>query len=70
MNEQFSNVIAGLTAVFVAAWLGFEINRRRKRLRETYDVLDNNDRHIVVALEQMVEDGKLKPWVPAAAAAK
>ncbi len=64
MNEQFSNIIAGLTAALALTWLGFEINRKRKRLRETYDVLNKDDRHICVALEQMVEDGKLKPWTP------
>ncbi|BBL74399.1 hypothetical protein [Methylomagnum ishizawai] len=64
MNEQFSNIIAGLTATLAIAWFGFEISRKRKRLRETYDVLDKDDRHICIALEQMVEDGKLKPWTP------
>ena len=67
MNEQFSNIITGLGALLAVAWLGFEISRKRKRLRETYDVLDKDDRHICVALEQMVEDGQLKPWTPGAA---
>ena len=65
MNEQFSNIIAGLAAVVAVSWLGVEISRRRNRLRETYDVLGKEDRHICVALEQMVEDGKLPPWTPA-----
>jgi hypothetical protein len=64
MNEQFGNIIAGLTAAVAVAWLGFEVSRRRRRLRETYDVLDKDDRHICIALEQMVEDGKLTPWTP------
>lgn len=64
MNEQFGNIILGLTAALAITWLGVEINRRRNRLRETYDVLDKDDRHICVALEQMVEDGKLTPWTP------
>jgi len=49
-------------AVMVAA-LGYEINRRRKKLREIYDVLDKNTKHVAHQLEDMVKEGKLKPYV-------
>lgn len=64
MNEQFSNLIAGLTAALMVTWVGFEISRRRAKLREIYDVLGSDDRTITVALEQMVNDGTLAPLAP------
>lgn len=59
------NVSEGITIFFAAVLitsLGFEINRRRKKLREVYDVLDTKARHIVSELEQMVQDGMLEPY--------
>lgn len=62
MNEQFSNVIAGVTAALMVAWVGFEISRRRAKLREVYDVLGSDERAITAALEKMVAEGILKPY--------
>lgn len=62
MNKQFSNIIAALVASGMVAWLGLEISRRRRHLREAYDVLEKEDRDLCIALEQMVEDGAIKPW--------
>jgi hypothetical protein len=66
VNEHFSNVIAGLTAAMMVAWVGMEVSRRRAKLREIFDVLGNEDRTITIALEQMVEDRAIQPYVPAA----
>jgi hypothetical protein len=64
MNEQFGNIVAGLAAACAVAYFGIEVARRRRQLRELYDVLGTEDRHICIALEQMVEDGALTPWTP------
>jgi hypothetical protein len=64
MNEQFANIVTGLAAALAVTYLGLEISRRRRQLREVYDVLGTDDRQICIALEQMVEDGMLKPWRP------
>ena len=64
MNEQFSNIIAGLTAAMMVAWVGMEVSRRRAKLREIFDVLGSDDRTITIALEQMAEDGVIQPYVP------
>lgn len=63
MNEQFTNIIAGLTATMMVAWVGLEISRRRAKLREIFDVLGRDDRTITIALEQMVDDGVIQPYV-------
>ncbi len=61
MGQVSEAVTLFFAAVLVGA-LGFEINRRRKRLREVYDVLDKGTRHIAAELEQMIEQGKLVPY--------
>lgn len=48
-------------AVMLAA-VGYEINRRRKSLREIYDVLDKDTKHIAAQLEDLVNTGQLKPY--------
>ncbi len=61
MNHVSETVTVLFAAVLIAA-MGFEINRRRKRLREIYDVIDNKSRHVVLELEQMVTQGILLPY--------
>ena len=64
MNEHITNLIAGLAAAAAAAFFALEVARRRRQLRALYHVLGKEDRHICVALEQMVGNGSLKPWKP------
>lgn len=64
MNEHFTNVIAGLAAACTVAYFCLELARRRRALRALYDVLGKDDRHLCVALEEMVADGSLQPWTP------
>ncbi|MGI9211303.1 MAG: hypothetical protein ACR2HF_02425 [Methylococcaceae bacterium] len=61
MNQVSETVTLFFAAVLIAT-MGFEINRRRKKLREIYDVLDDKSRHVVLELEQMVEQGVLTPY--------
>lgn len=61
MGQVSEAVTLFFAAVMVGA-LGFEISRRRKRLREVYDVLDKETRHIATELEQLIEQGKLVPY--------
>lgn len=56
-----------LTSVFglvLIAAIGYEIRRRRKRLRELYNVLDEEDRLMVADLDRMLLSGELKPYTP------
>jgi hypothetical protein len=45
--------------------IGYEAERRRKRLRQVFDVFDREESKIAEALERMVESGQLKPHIPA-----
>jgi hypothetical protein len=63
MNEEVSIleivVLAGL-----AVYFGYEINRRRNKLRRVFNVFDKRESKIAQALESLVASGQLKPYVP------
>jgi hypothetical protein len=63
MNEEIPLlplVVGGLIALF----LGYEINRRRNKLRQIFNTFDKQESKIAAALERMVESGQLRPYVP------
>jgi len=59
---QVSEAVTLFFAAVLITTLGIEINRRKKKLREVYDVLDAETKHIAAELEHMIEHGKLKPY--------
>lgn len=61
MNQHVSNVLTGLAGLFILTWVGFEVSRRRHKLRELFDVLDKGDRNLTRQLERLVEENKIKP---------
>ncbi len=63
MNEEISimPIVIGALAVL---YFGYEVDRRRNQLRETFNVFDKQESTIAQALELMVESGRLKPYVP------
>jgi hypothetical protein len=63
MNEEIPVVplvIGGLVTVY----LGFEIERQRAKMRDVFNVVDKKDSVIADALEELVRNGQLKPYVP------
>jgi hypothetical protein len=63
MNEEvpiFPLVIGACVALF----LGYEINRRRNKLRKIFNTFDKQESTIAQALESLVESGQLRPYVP------
>ena len=60
--DRVSEVVGLFFAATMVAAVGFEINRRRKKLREVYDVLDSETKHIAIELERMVDSATLKPY--------
>jgi predicted SPOUT superfamily RNA methylase MTH1 len=63
MNEEISimPIVIGALAVL---YFGYEVERRRHQLRETFNVFDKRESTIAQALEPMVESGQLKPYFP------
>jgi alpha-D-ribose 1-methylphosphonate 5-triphosphate diphosphatase PhnM len=66
--ENVSHTITTVLGVVMVGLVTYEINRRRKQLREVYDVLETEDRQVVSDLEHMVATGLLKPYTGEAAA--
>jgi hypothetical protein len=66
MNEEisFMPIVVGALAVL---YVGYEIERRRHQLRETFNVFDRKESAIAETLERMVESGELRRYVPGSA---
>ena len=63
MNEDvpiLPLVVGGL----LVAYFGFEVRRRRDRLRSIFNLVDKEESRMAEELERMVASGELKPYVP------
>lgn len=58
--ESISTLLTTTLSAIVLSVMAIEIKRRKKKLRELYDVLDHEHRHVVHQLDKMVEQGELK----------
>lgn len=61
MFENVTNAVTLAVGVLMIAWVALEIERRRRKLREVYDVLETEDKFMVAELNMMIEQGVLKP---------
>ena len=61
MNEDipFVPMLVGTVGLF---YFGYEIERRRHKLRQIFNVFDRQESKIAEMLELMVESGQLKPY--------
>ena len=63
MNEEFP-ILPAVVGTCLALYLGYEINRRRNKLRKVFNMFDKQESKIADALQHMVESGQLRPYVP------
>lgn len=63
MNEEFP-VLPVVVGTCVALFLGYEVNRRRHKLRKVFNTFDKTESKIAEALELMVASGQLRPYAP------
>jgi hypothetical protein len=63
MNEEVPMLPLAIGSL-IALFLGYEINRRRNKLRKIFNTFDREESQIAKALERMVESGELRPYVP------
>ncbi|QJD30861.1 hypothetical protein [Methylococcus geothermalis] len=60
--EQVTNALTtALAAIFLSAMV-IEVRRRQRQLQELYNVLDAQDKQIVMELDRMVELGEIQPY--------
>ena len=66
MNEEVP-IIPLVIGACVALYLGYEIDRRRTKLRRVFNTVDKPESKIAEALESLVMSGQLKQYLPHAA---
>jgi hypothetical protein len=62
MPEQWSDYVAMFMGALAVGYLVYEIDRRRRKLHDVFDVLDEDDVNITKRLEDMVASGELQPY--------
>jgi hypothetical protein len=61
MFERWTDVVMGAVVAIGLGYLFYEVDRRQKKLREIFYVLEGEDRAIFDQLEEMVRTGALTP---------
>jgi hypothetical protein len=65
MPERWSDYLTIFMSVLAVGYFVYEIDRRQRKLREVFDVLDAEDAAITARLEDMVASGELQPYTGA-----
>ena len=65
MPERWSDYLTIFMSALAVGYLVYEIERRRRKLHDVFDVLDADDAHITARLEDMVANGELQPYAGA-----
>lgn len=68
MPERFGDILTMLMGALAVGYVAYEIERRRRKLHDVWDVLDEEDALLTQRLEDMVESGELQPYTGAALA--
>jgi hypothetical protein len=63
MFDRVGEVVSVVLGALALAYLVYEIDRRKRRLRDLFYVLDSEDADISAELTSMVESGELQPYV-------
>ena len=65
--DSFTEVFAAVAAAGVLVYLGHEINRRQKKLRDLFYVLGPDSTIMADHLEELARRGVIRPYRPKAA---
>ena len=65
MPERFGDILTMLMGGLALGYVVYEIERRRRKLHDLWDVLDEEDALLTEKLEDMVESGELQPYTGA-----
>jgi hypothetical protein len=68
MPETWTEYLAMLMTALAAGYAVYEIDRRRRRLHDVWDVLGGEDAELTEQLVAMVSTGELRPYTGAALA--
>jgi hypothetical protein len=62
MLDRFGEAISVVLGALALAYLVYEIDRRKRKLRDLFHVLDGEEADISADLVSMVESGELQPY--------
>jgi hypothetical protein len=65
MPERWTDYLTIFMSALAVGYLVYEIDRRRRKLHQVFDVLDADDAQITAGLEDMVASGELQPYAGA-----
>ena len=65
MPERFGDFVAMFMSALALGYIVYEIERRRRKIHEVWDILDGEDAVLTERLEDMVESGELQPYTGA-----
>jgi hypothetical protein len=63
VNEEMQQILPLAMLACLGVCLGFEINRRRNKLRKVFNTFDKDESKIADALEALIQSGQLRPFV-------
>jgi hypothetical protein len=62
MLDRFGEAISVVLGALALSYLVYEIDRRKRKLRDLFYVLDSEEADISADLLSMVESGELQPY--------
>ena len=65
MPERFGDILTMVMGALAVGYVVYEIERRRRKLHDIWDVLDEEDALLTEKLEEMVEGVELQPYAGA-----
>jgi hypothetical protein len=68
MPERWSDYLSILMGALAVGYIAYEIDRRRRKLHDLWDVLGGEDAELTIGLVSMVESGELQPYAGSALA--
>jgi len=68
MPERWTDYLTIFMSALAVGYMVYEIDRRRRKLHEVFDVLGGQDAEVTEGLASMVENGELRPYTGATVA--
>ena len=62
MPERWSDYLAIFMGALALGYLVYEVDRRRRKSHDVFDVLDADDARLTERLEDIVASGELQPY--------
>jgi hypothetical protein len=60
--DRFGEIVSVVLGALAVAYLAYEIDRRKRKLRDLFHVLGGEEADISAELTDMVESGELQPY--------